>query len=113
MVSQRFDEFWRSYPRKFGKDSACHDWISVVNSENEEAFFLCLARYLQSAEVARGAVMSAGSTIRDTGWIIKCFRDDFECDWPQAKTAVIRLTPTQIALNRALEAENVESRQIH
>lgn len=83
MVSQRFAEFWKIYPRRFGKDSACQDWVSVVTDENVSAVFECLRRYLQSKEVADGCVLSAGSTMRDTGWIIKCSRDDWECDWPK------------------------------
>jgi hypothetical protein len=83
-ISKQFNEFWKLYPRRFGKDSACRDWVSEVTEENESQVFECLKRYLKSAEVARGCVMSAGSTLRDTGWIVKCARDDWESEWPPA-----------------------------
>ncbi len=83
--SSRFPEFWSKYPRKFGEDSACRDWCSEVTSENETVAFACLDRYLASDEVQRGVVMSAGSTMKDTGWIVKCARDGWKCEWPKAR----------------------------
>ncbi len=29
--------------------------------------------------------MSAGSTMKDTGWIVKCARDNWKSDWPRAR----------------------------
>ncbi len=83
--SIRFPEFWAKYPRQFGEDSACRDWCSEVTSENETVAFACLDRYLASDEVQRGVVMSAGSTMKDTGWIVKCARDGWKCEWPKAR----------------------------
>lgn len=80
--SQKFSEFWKKYPRKFGESEALGDWVSVVTEENEAAVFACLDRYLASDEVGRGVVMSAGSTMRDIGWLVKCSRDGWACEWP-------------------------------
>jgi hypothetical protein len=33
-TSKQFSEFWKLYPRRFGKDSACRDWVSEVTEEN-------------------------------------------------------------------------------
>ncbi len=107
MTSPRFQEFWKSYPRRFGKDSACRDWVSEVTAENEDAVFACLQRYLRSAEVSRGAVMTAGSTMRDTGWIVKCARDDWESDWPPVSAPMQRAeTATESAIRKAKAAQN-------
>ncbi len=83
--STRFPEFWAKYPRQFGEDSACMDWCSEVNEENVGEVFACLDRYLASEEVRRGAVMYAGSTMKDIGWIVKCARDKWKSDWPKAR----------------------------
>jgi hypothetical protein len=96
LTSQRFDELWKAYPKRFGKDSACRDWISEVTEENEDKVFACLQRYLRSAEVANGAVMNLGSTMRDTGWIVKCARDDWESEWPPASTVANGRTKQQL-----------------
>ncbi len=84
MTSQRFDEFWQRYPRRFGKDAACRDWVSVVTVDVEDSVFSCLGNYLRSAEVQHGAVMAAGSGLRDIGWIMKCHKDGWDCSWPPA-----------------------------
>ena len=84
-TSQRFDEFWSRYPRTVGKDSACRDWLSVALVVDEPKIFACLENYLASGDVARGAVMNAGSTPRGPGWIIVCFKEDWACRWPAAQ----------------------------
>jgi hypothetical protein len=83
--SQRFGECLRKYPRKAGIDAACQDWISCVTVETEDKAFACLDRYLASEDVARGCVMNLGTTARDVGWIVKCFQDGWESDWPKAR----------------------------
>ena len=81
-TSQRFDEFWSKYPRTVGKDSACRDRLSVALVVDEPAIFACLENYLASGDVARGAVMNAGSTPRGVGWIMMCAKERWACRWP-------------------------------
>lgn len=83
--SQRFEEFWTLYPRKFGKEDAARDWVNYVAVDNEADVFACLRRYLESPEVARGAVMNPGSGMRDLGWIAKCAKDQWKSDWGKAR----------------------------
>jgi hypothetical protein len=80
--SARFDEFWERYPRKVGKDSACHDWISFDCDKCATEVFACLDRYLKSREVAQGVVRNPGSTAEKLGWLADCARDNWDCDWP-------------------------------
>lgn len=84
-TSNRFDEFWLKWPRKASKDAAAMAWTSYVTVENEDKVFACLDRFLESGDVARGAVPFAGPSRDKPGWLADCARDDWECDWPRAR----------------------------
>jgi hypothetical protein len=94
-TSQRFEEFWSRYPKQTWRDSAARDWCSVVTVDAESAVFACLENYLASAEVARRAIMDAGSDERKLGWIMKCHREHWECRWPPVSEPSHKLTPTE------------------
>lgn len=83
--AERFHEFWAKHPRKVDEDAAAREWLSYVTDENLEAVFACLERYLQSAEVERGTVMNAASSHDKLGWIARCAKDTWRCDWPRAR----------------------------
>jgi uncharacterized protein YdaU (DUF1376 family) len=80
-TSDRFEEFWESYPRKQRKDFACAQWVSVVTTENEAAVFDCLNRYLKSDEVARAVVMNPDK------WLCEQHRNGWTGDWPAARVS--------------------------
>jgi len=101
--SQRFEEFWDKYPRKVGRDSAAQDWLSVVTADIEEQVLACLDRYLASDEVRRGAVMNAGSSERGVGWLIRCHRDGWTCDWPRPREPARAMSRQERMLERANE----------
>jgi hypothetical protein len=83
--SQRFEELWAMWPLKTGIDSAGHDWTSHVTVLNEEKVFACARRFLASDQAARGIIPNLGSAERNLGWIAKCAKDRWECDWPKAR----------------------------
>lgn len=82
--SDRFEEIWQRWPRQVGKDSACRDWLSVVNVHNEDAVLACAERYLNSQEVSEGKVRNLGSTMQRIGWLIDCANDNWASKWPEA-----------------------------
>ena len=98
-MSTRFEEFWARWPRQTAKDSAAHAWAAYVTVENETRVFACLERFLQSADVANGAVPYAGPTPSKPGWLADCARQDFVCNWPPrtGPTAERKLSPTEKA----------------
>lgn len=78
LVSQRFDEFWASWPMKRKRDEAARAWISVVTTENEAAVFVALERFLRSDACARGVVQLPAN------WIFEQARDGWAGEWPAA-----------------------------
>ena len=76
-ASQRFEEFWNLYPRKQRRDFACSQWLSVVTTENEAIVFACLANYLASGDVDRGAVMNPDR------WLYEQHRNQWRGTWPK------------------------------
>ena len=96
-TSQRFEEFWSRYPKQTWRDSAARDWCSVVTVESEPAVFACFENYLASAEVARRAVMNAGSNEHTVGWIMKCHHDGWASRWPKACAPERKLSVTEQA----------------
>jgi hypothetical protein len=106
-ASQRFEEFWEQWPRRTGKDSAASAWCSYVTVENEEDVFSCLGRFLDSGDVARGAIPNLGPSPNKPGWLADCARDNWECSWPSAALQERRrpLTPYEEAV------ENVRRRE--
>jgi hypothetical protein len=83
--SQRFDAVWQLWPRKVGRDSAARDWLSLVTVANEARVFACVWRYLKSSEVACGKVRNLGTKHDRPGWLVDCAKDQWACDWPQAR----------------------------
>lgn len=81
-TSQRFEEFWKQWPRQTGKDAAATAWCSYVSIESEGKVFACLARFLNSGDVERGAIPMAGPSSGKSGWLADCARDDWQCNWP-------------------------------
>lgn len=77
--SPRFPEFWEQYPLKKGEDLCAGIWVSIVGVVDEPAVFACLARYLASDQVARGAVMNPNN------WLHDCSRDRWKTNWPAAR----------------------------
>ncbi len=104
-VGTRFEEFWQKYPRKVGRDAAATVWISVVTAENEQRVLACLDRYLQSGDVARGAVPNAGPSQDKSGWLLSCSRDNWECDWPAARE---QMAPARAGKQAAIDREWAE-----
>ncbi len=94
LTSQRFDEFWGRYPRQQHRDAACHQWLSVVTIEVEPAVFGCLQRYLDSDEVARGAVANPEK------WLLEQHRDGWAGNWPAARLSAPQRQQT--AMEQAL-----------
>ncbi len=78
------------------------EWLSVVTVESESQVFSCLARYLASDEVSRGAVANPEK------WLMEQFRDGWTGDWPKyaPRAQESRETPTQAAIRKAKEAQN-------
>lgn len=76
-MSHRFEEYWALQPGKtMRKDLAAAVWAHEVTTDNEEALFACLARYLASAEVARGTLMNPEN------WLSACAAGNFTATWP-------------------------------
>lgn len=75
--SQRWEEFQELYPYKIELDNAARQFVSTVSVDNEAAVFECLARYLGSDQVARGAVMKPAK------WLLTGHRDGWAGDWPK------------------------------
>lgn len=71
-----FNTFWEKYPRKVGREQALHAWCFCVDAENEPKVMAALDRYLESAEVFRGVVMSAEK------WLNSQAADGWAGMWP-------------------------------
>lgn len=84
--SGRFEEFWARYPRKVGREKSAHAWCFCVTAENEAQVFAALDRYLDSAEVSRGVVMSAEK------WLNSQAVDGWAGMWP-ARNGVVAHVP--------------------
>ncbi len=101
-ISEKFEDFWKRYPRKQHRDAACMEWLSVVTVESEPRVFDCLARYLDSDEVSRGAVANPEK------WLMEQHRDGWAGDWPKFAPRVQeqRETPLESAIRKAREEKN-------
>jgi hypothetical protein len=78
-ASERFAEFWDRYPLKdVSENLVAGVWLGVVTVAEEPAMFACLARYLESDQVARGIVKTAPN------WLHDCARAGWACEWPAA-----------------------------
>ncbi len=104
-IPKRFSELWALWPRQTGVDSACQDYLSVVTMENEAEVFACAGRYLESDEVKRGAVKNLGSTLKSTGWLIDCARDNWACNWPKARDPAAKIDPALALIRKRKEQE--------
>jgi hypothetical protein len=67
-TSQQFEEFWKVYPHRVGKNAACQAWISIVTIENEAEVFAGLNRWLLSAQWKRGVYSRPDRWIMDKQW---------------------------------------------
>jgi hypothetical protein len=76
-TSARWEEFQALYPYRIELDDAARQFISVVSVDNEADVFACLARYLASDQVARGA------TMKPAKWLLTGHRDKWLSDWPK------------------------------
>jgi hypothetical protein len=75
-TSDRFEDFWTNYPLQVERDDAARQFLSVVTTANEEAVFSCLARYVASAQVARGVIS------KPANWLRQQHRDRWVGNWP-------------------------------
>lgn len=98
-TAQHFEEFWKRYPRKQGRERAFHAWCFVATQENEPAIFACLASYTQSGDVVGGATMYADR------WLNEQNADGWAARWdPPMKAAPQRqLSVTESALRKVQE----------
>lgn len=97
--SAKFEEFWKRYPRKQGKERAMHAWQFVATIENEEAIFVCLENYSQSSDVLGGATMYADR------WLNEQNSDNWQSRWTGPAKLAHKLSVTERAILRAEEAE--------
>jgi hypothetical protein len=94
-MSQRFDEFWERHPgKKLRKDLAAGVWAHTVTIENETGVFSCLNNYLDSGEVARGAVMDPEK------WLSEVVAGGCVATWPARASPVINKTKQEIQAER-------------